>query len=106
MNKKIEGLFLCILLFATTISVAMSENTISSTTNSISSIITDITPPVTTCTLDGEMYSGNFFGIVTMTLSATDDESGVRETWMCIHLGDGGACVWRNIQCQTLWRNR
>ena len=40
----------------------------------------DITPPVTTCTLDGEMVGSVYVSDVTVTLTATDDMSGVNYT--------------------------
>ena len=40
----------------------------------------DITPPVTTCTLDGELVGGVYISNVTVTLTATDDMSGVNYT--------------------------
>ena len=43
-------------------------------------ITPDITPPVTTCTLDGELVGGVYISNVTVTLTATDDMSGVDYT--------------------------
>ncbi|MCJ7697673.1 MAG: immune inhibitor A, partial [Thermoplasmata archaeon] len=40
----------------------------------------DLTPPVTTCTLSGDMESGVYVSDVTVTLTATDDSSGVDYT--------------------------
>ena len=40
----------------------------------------DITPPVTICTLDGEMVGGVYVSDVTVTLMSTDDMSGVNYT--------------------------
>jgi len=40
----------------------------------------DITPPVTLCTLDGEQQGDVYIGDVTVTLTATDNLSGVKET--------------------------
>ncbi|PNX53024.1 MAG: hypothetical protein BV458_06685, partial [Thermoplasmata archaeon M9B2D] len=40
----------------------------------------DTTPPVTTCTLDGDMEGGIYISDVTVTLTATDDDSGVNYT--------------------------
>jgi hypothetical protein len=42
--------------------------------------VTDTTPPVTTCTLDGTMQGGVYTSDVTVTLSATDALSGVNVT--------------------------
>jgi len=42
--------------------------------------VPDHTPPVTTCTLDGEMQGDVYVGNVTVTLTATDDLSGVNWT--------------------------
>ena len=53
----------------------------------------DIIPPITKCILDGEKQGRYFIGNVTLSLVATDDESGVRETWIGTHLG-GGAMKW------------
>ncbi len=50
----------------------------------------DITPPVTNCTLDPEIPDGDngwYVSAVTVTLTATDEESGVASTWYCL---DGG----------------
>ncbi|MBA7651217.1 hypothetical protein ES703_59034 [subsurface metagenome] len=40
----------------------------------------DTTPPVTTCTLEGEMEDDVYVGNVTVTLTATDEQSGVNYT--------------------------
>jgi len=40
----------------------------------------DITPPVTICTLDGELVGGVYVSDVTVTLTTTDDMSGVNYT--------------------------
>jgi len=48
----------------------------------------DDTPPVTTCRLDGQMSGNIYTSNVTVTLSATDDLSGVYETRYQL---DGGA---------------
>ncbi|PNX52297.1 MAG: hypothetical protein BV458_10320 [Thermoplasmata archaeon M9B2D] len=40
----------------------------------------DTTPPVTTCTLEGDMEGGIYISDVTVTLTATDDDSGVNYT--------------------------
>ena len=40
----------------------------------------DLTPPVTTCTLSGDMEGGVYVSDVTVTLTATDDSSGVDYT--------------------------
>ncbi len=40
----------------------------------------DTTPPVTTCTLNGDYTGGIYFSNVTVTLNATDYESGVNYT--------------------------
>lgn len=53
----------------------------------------DIIPPITECILDGEKQGRYFVGNVTLSLVATDDESGVRDTWLATHLG-GGAMKW------------
>jgi hypothetical protein len=42
--------------------------------------IPDITPPITICSLTGEMESGIFISNVTVTLTATDNQSGVQYT--------------------------
>jgi hypothetical protein len=42
--------------------------------------ITDVTPPITTCTLTGEMENGIYISNVTVTLTATDNGSGVDYT--------------------------
>jgi hypothetical protein len=47
----------------------------------------DITPPVTTCTLDGELVGGVYVSNVTVTLTATDDMSGVNYTMYKINDG-------------------
>jgi len=47
----------------------------------------DITPPVTTCTLDGELVGGVYVSDVTVTLTATDDMSGVNYTMYKINGG-------------------
>ncbi|MFA5102544.1 MAG: hypothetical protein WC525_05280 [Candidatus Thermoplasmatota archaeon] len=51
----------------------------------------DITPPVTTATLEGEQSGGVFISDVTVTLTATDDSSGVAYTKFNV---DGGG--WNN----------
>ena len=47
----------------------------------------DITPPVTTCMLDGELVGGVYVSDVTATLTATDDMSGVNYTMYKINDG-------------------
>ncbi len=42
--------------------------------------IPDITPPITICSLAGEMESGIFISNVTVTLTATNNQSGVQYT--------------------------
>lgn len=49
---------------------------------------TDTTPPVTTCTLDGEMHGDDYVGEVTVTLTAIDDMSGVNYTMYKVDDGD------------------
>jgi hypothetical protein len=53
----------------------------------------DTTPPVTTYIIEGEKFGRNFIGNVTITFNATDDESGIKKTWIGWHLG-GGAMMW------------
>ena len=47
----------------------------------------DITPPVTTCTLDGELVGSIYVSDVTVTLTATDDMSGINYTMYKINDG-------------------
>jgi hypothetical protein len=51
-------------------------------------IVTDVTPPETTCTLDGELSGEVYVSNVTVMLTATDDYSGVDST---MYLLDDGA---------------
>jgi hypothetical protein len=48
----------------------------------------DVTPPVTTCTLEGTMQGDVYISNVTVTLTATDDTSGVADTFYKL---DGGS---------------
>jgi len=50
-------------------------------------ITPDIIPPVTTCTLDGELVGGVYVSDVTVTLTATDDMSGINYTMYKINDG-------------------
>jgi hypothetical protein len=43
-------------------------------------VVTDVTPPVTTCDLDGEISGDVYISNVTVTLTATDDYAGVEYT--------------------------
>jgi len=47
----------------------------------------DLIPPVTTCTLDGVMAGGIYISDVTVTLNATDDDSGVNYTMFKLDAG-------------------
>ena len=47
----------------------------------------DVTPPVTTCILDGVMEGGFYISDVTVTLTATDDKSGVNYTMYKLNSG-------------------
>ena len=51
-------------------------------------VITDTVPPVTSCTLDGELFEGIYRSNVTVTLSAIDNESGVAVTKYQLDAGD------------------
>jgi len=87
-SKKISiWSLLLICMFLIPLTSAVNEEIVSTTS------FDDTTPPVTTCELEGEEYGGNYFGPVTMILTATDDESGVKSTWTFYHL-DGGAGYW------------
>lgn len=62
--------------------------------NSQTLILSDDTiPPVTTYIIEGEKFGRNYIGNVTITFNATDDESGIKKTWIGWHLG-GGAMMW------------
>lgn len=52
-----------------------------------SGTVTDVTPPVTTCTLDGNLQGGVYVSDVTVTLNATDDMSGVNYTMVKVDSG-------------------
>lgn len=49
---------------------------------------TDVTPPETTCTLDGTMVGSVYVSNVTVTLTATDTGSGVASTMIKIDAGE------------------
>ncbi|GAG64299.1 unnamed protein product, partial [marine sediment metagenome] len=68
-------------------SVDLAGNVESEKNCTFTMITPDITPPVTTCTLDGEMVSGIYISDVTATLTATDDMSGVNYTMYKINDG-------------------
>lgn len=50
-------------------------------------VVTDVTPPVTTCTLDGELDGDVYVSNVTVTLSAVDEYSGVQYTMYALDAG-------------------
>jgi hypothetical protein len=87
-NNKIIAMVLCVFILITSCSVLALNERIT-----ILTPLQDITPPVTTCNLEGEKFGRYFIGEVILSLNAVDDESGVRETWIGIHLG-GGAMIW------------
>lgn len=51
-------------------------------------VVTDYTPPVTTCSLAGEMDGDVYRSNVTVTLTATDNDSGVEYTKYKLDTGD------------------
>lgn len=50
-------------------------------------VTTDVTPPVTTCSLEGDLDGEVYRSNVTVTLTATDDDSGVDLTWCKLDMG-------------------
>lgn len=68
-------------------SVDLAGNVESEKNCTFTIITPDITPPVTTCTLDGELVGGVYISDVTVTLTATDDISGVNYTMYKINGG-------------------
>ena len=67
------------------------------TNYSESAFIYDTTPPVTKYSIEGEKFFRNYIGEITITFTASDDESGVKETWIGFHLG-GGAMMWQRYE--------